>query len=264
MTVKKPTVIKTFITKNKYSRPGSKRSRTTKIAWHYTGAHDVSAKATVNYFKNLATTHTTYASSHYVCGLEGEIYYIVPESEIAYTTNSANYYSIGIECATTGSDDHYSDKEYVSMVKLGAYLADKYNLDPRTDFIRHYDVTKKICPRYFVNNSKKWKQFKLDCYNYMKGKLTEENIRNCTNGKGASILTETEEPEAFKQYIVRCTADVLNGRTGPGTNYDVETQLTKGTAVTIVSEKTVDGVKWGKTKSEYWICLKYTDFIRFL
>ena len=265
MTVKKPTVIKTFITKNKYSRPGSKRSRTTKIAFHYTGQHDVSAKNTVSYFSNVVANgykvngRYIYASSHYVMGLEGEIYYIVPEREIAYTTNNANYYSIGIECATTGSDDHYTDKEYVSMVKLGAYLADKYNLDPRTDFIRHYDVTKKICPRYFVNNSKKWKQFKLDCYNYMKGKLTEENIRNCTNGKGASILTETEEPEAFKQYIVRCTADVLNGRTGPGSEYSVACVITKGTAVTIV-DKSGD---WLKTKSGYWIHGAYVEFVRY-
>ena len=97
----------------------------------------------------------------------------------------------------------------------------------------------------------------------MKGKLTEKNIRNCTNSKGASVISETK-PATFKQYIVRCTVDVLNGRTGPGTNYDVITQLTKGIAVTIISEKTVDGVKWGKTKSEYWICLKYTDFIRYV
>ena len=269
MTVQKPTVIERFMKINKYGRPGTKRSKTTKIAWHFTGQHDVSAKNTVSYFSNVVANgykvngRYIYASSHYVMGLEGEIYYIVPEREIAYTTNDANYYSIGIECATTGSDDHYTDKEYVSMVKLGAYLADKYGLDPRTDFIRHYDVTKKVCPRYFVNHSDKWKQFKLDCYNYMKGKLTEKNIRNCTNGKSASVISETK-PAAFKQYIVRCTVEVLNGRTGPGINYDVITQLTKGTAVTIISEKTVDGVKWGKTKSEYWICLKYTDFIRYV
>ena len=260
MTVKKPTVIKTFITKNKYSRPGSKRSRTTKIAWHYTGAHDVSAKATVNYFKNLATTHTTYASSHYVCGLEGEIYYIVPESEIAYTTNSANYYSIGIECATTGSDDHYSDKEYVSMVKLGAYLADKYNLDPRTDFIRHYDVTKKICPRYFVNNSKKWKQFKLDCYNYMKGKLTEENIRNCTNGKGNSILsTTTTTTSKYKTGVYRVNTDDLNVRDKATADSTKKGVVHKGEAYTITK---VSG-NWGYLKSGLgWIHLGYCVFVK--
>ena len=267
MTVKKPTMIKSFITKNKYSRPGSKRSKTTKIAWHFTGQHDVSAKNTVSYFSNVVANgykvngRYIYASSHYVMGLEGEIYYIVPMEEIAYTTNSANYYSIGIECATTGSNDHYSDKEYVSMVKLGAWLAEYYGLDPRTDFIRHYDVTKKVCPRYFVNHSDKWKQFKTDCYNYMKGKLTEKNIRNCTNGKGTSVVTgATKEQTAFKQYIVRCTVESLNGRKGPSTNYDIETKLTKGTAVTIVDKSG----KWLKTKSGYWIHSAYVEFVKYV
>ena len=151
--VQMPNMIKQFMKINKYGRPGTKRSKTTKIAWHFTGQHDVSAKNTVRYFSNVVANgykvngRYIYASSHYVMGLEGEIYYIVPEREIAYTTNSANSYSIGIECATTGSDDHYTDKEDVSMVKLGVYLADKYGLDPRTDFIRQYDVTKKVCPR---------------------------------------------------------------------------------------------------------------------
>ena len=196
--VQMPNMIKQFMKINKYGRPGIKRSKTTKIAWHFTGQHDVSAKNTVSYFSNVVANgykvngRYIYASSHLVIGLNGETYHIVPFDEIAYTTNDANYYSIGVECATTGSDDHYTDEEYVSMVKTGAWLAQTRKLDPRKDFIRHYDVTGKICPRYFVNNVKAWKQFKLDCYNYMIGKLKEANIRNCTNGKGNSIIQDTD------------------------------------------------------------------------
>lgn len=211
--VQKPEMIEKFMKINKYGRPGTKRRRTTKIAWHFTGQHDVSAKNTVSYFSNVVANgyrvngRYIYASSHLVVGLQGELYYIVPFNEIAYTTNSANAYSIGVECATTGADDHYTDEEYKTMVKTGAWLAQTYKLDPRVDFIRHYDVTGKICPRYFVNNVKAWKQFKLDCYNYMIGKLKESNIRNCTNGKGNSII-ENEKVvdktiEDKKAYNVR-------------------------------------------------------------
>jgi len=28
--------------------------------------------------------------------------------------------------------------------------------------IRHYDITGKICPKYFVENEDAWKQFKSD------------------------------------------------------------------------------------------------------
>lgn len=182
MTVKKPDMIEKFIPKNKYSRPGTKRKKTTKIAWHYTGQAEVKAINTVKYFTNVVGSgykvngKNIYASSHFVVGLDGEIYYIVPVGEVAYTTNQANSYSIGVECATTGKDDHYTDAEYKAMVKLGAWLATEYNLDPREDFIRHYDVTGKICPRYFVNNKKAWEQFKLDCYNAMHTAQIKNNV----------------------------------------------------------------------------------------
>ena len=230
--VQMPNMIKQFMKINKYGRPGIKRSKTTKIAWHFTGQHDVSAKNTVSYFSNVVANgykvngRYIYASSHLVIGLNGETYHIVPFDEIAYTTNDANYYSIGVECATTGSDDHYTDEEYVSMVKTGAWLAQTYKRDPRKDFIRHYDVTRKVCPRYFVNNVKAWEQFKLDCYNYMIGKLKESNIRNCTNGKGNSIIEEEkvvdktiEDKKAYnvQAKVIGCTT--LNVRaTRPDSN----------------------------------------------
>lgn len=248
--VQKPEMIEKFMKINKYGRPGTKRRRTTKIAWHFTGQHDVSAKNTVSYFSNVVANgyrvngRYIYASSHLVMGLEGEIYHIIPFNEIAYTTNSANAYSVGVECATTGSDDHYTDKEYVSMIKTGAWLAKLYGLDPRKDFIRHYDVTGKICPRYFVNHKSQWEQFKLDCYNYMIGKLKESNIRNCTNGKGNSVIGEEkvvdktiENKKAYnvQARVINCTT--LNVRdTRPDKNGNlgkVKFVLKKGEIVTI-------------------------------
>lgn len=248
--VQKPEMIEKFMKINKYGRPGTKRRRTTKIAFHFTGQHDVSAKNTVSYFSNVVANgyrvngRYIYASSHLVIGLQGELYHIVPFNEIAYTTNSANAYSIGVECATTGADDHYTDEEYKTMVKTGAWLAQTYRLDPRNDFIRHYDVTGKICPRYFVNNVKAWKQFKLDCYNYMIGKLKESNIRNCTNGKGNSIIENEkvvdktiEDKKAYnvRAKVIGCTT--LNVRaTRPDSNGNlgkVKFVLKKDDVVTI-------------------------------
>ena len=248
--VQKPEMIEKFMKINKYGRPGTKRRRTTKIAWHFTGQHDVSAKNTVSYFSNVVANgyrvngRYIYASSHLVMGLEGEIYHIIPFNEIAYTTNSANAYSVGVECATTGSDDHYTDKEYVSMIKTGAWLAKLYGLDPRKDFIRHYDVTGKICPRYFVNHKSQWEQFKLDCYNYMIGKLKESNIRNCTNGKGNSVIGEEkvvdktiEDKKAYnvQARVINCTTlNVRNARPDKNGNLGkVKFALKKGEIVTI-------------------------------
>ena len=247
MTVKKPTMVnKTPARISKYIAGGI-RSRTTKIAWHYTGLHDVKGINTINnWFNsiNRGEQGNRYASAHFVMDLDGTIYEYVPMKRIAWTTNSANYYSIGIECATTGTNDHYSDKEYVSMVKLGAWLAQYYGLDPRKDFIRHTDVVGrayKICPKYFVDHEDKWKQFKLDCYNYMKGKLTEKNIRNCTNGKGNSIVssgTTTSQPSVKeaacnKVGYVNVPNSTLNVRKGPGTTYSKLGSLKDDTKVEI-------------------------------
>lgn len=244
MTVKKPTIVdKTPSFISKYIAGGT-RSKTTKIAWHYTGAHDVKGINTINnWFNsiNRGEQGNRYASAHFVMDLDGTIYKYVPMSRISWTTNSANYYSIGIECATTGSDDHYTDKEYVSMVKLGAWLAQYYGLDPRKDFIRHTDVVGKaykLCPKYFVDHEDKWKQFKLDCYNYMVGKLTEENIRNCTNGKGNSIVTgattqSVKETACNKIGYVNVPNSSLNVRKGPGTSYDKIGSLKDNTKVEI-------------------------------
>lgn len=249
--VQKPEMIERIMKINKYGRPGTKRNRTTKIAWHFTGQHDVPAKNTVSYFSNVVANgykvngRYIYASSHLVMGLDGEIYNIIPFNEIAYTTNDANSYSIGVECATTGSDDHYTDEEYVSMVKTGAWLAQLYKLDPRVNFIRHYDVTGKICPRYFVNHKSQWEQFKLDCYNYMIGKLKESNIRNCTNGKGNSVIEDEavvtnktiEDKKAYnvQAKVIGCTT--LNVRDSrPDTNGNlgkVKFTLKKDEVVTI-------------------------------
>lgn len=214
MTVIKPTIIDKTPKLTKYNN-GGKRSKTTKIAWHYTGIAGAKAINTINNWFNAITNgykqngKYLYASSHYLCDLDGTIYSYIPENYIAYTTNQANSYSIGIECATIGSDDHYPDVEYKSMIKLGAYLADKYNLDPRKDFIRHYDVTGKICPRYFVNNVKAWNQFKQDCYDelhkkedtlekkdkqlYLRVKANYLNVHNKPDFKSSSIISTVKK-----------------------------------------------------------------------
>ena len=261
MAVKKPTMVnKTPSYLSKYIAGGT-RAKTTKIAWHYTGASGVKGINTINnWFNsiNRGEQGKKYASSHFVCDLDGTIYTYVPMSRIAWTTNSANYYSIGIECATIGKDDHYTDEEYVSMVKLGAWLAQYYGLDPRKDFIRHYDVTKKICPRYFVNNSSKWKPFKLDCYNYLHGKLKEKNIRNCTNGKGNSIIDKPkkEQPTTSKYTtgVYKVDTDDLNVREKATADSKRVGVVHKGDAYTITK---VDG-NWGLLKSGLgWINLGY-------
>ena len=57
-------------------------------------------------------------------------------------------------------------------------------------------------------------------------------------------------------YTVKITTDVLNVRSGPGTEYKVTTKVKKGEVYTIVETSG----NWGKLKSGAgWICLDYTS-----
>ena len=78
----------------------------------------------------------------------------------------------------------------------------------------------------------------------MKGKLTEANIRNCTNGKGNSIVTgatsttttttaSAKETACNKIGYVNVPNSSLNVRKGPGTSYDKLGSLADGIKVEI-------------------------------
>ena len=47
------------------------------------------------------------------------------------------------------------------LTNLWCRLCDKFGLT-QDDVIRHYDVTGKICPKYFVEDEKAWELFKGD------------------------------------------------------------------------------------------------------
>lgn len=184
----KPTVIEKWQKKNKFGRPGTPLTAK-KIAIHYTGKADVEGLKTVSYFNNVVANgykvngKYIYASSHYVIDLDGTIYQLIPTNEICYATNSANSYAIAIEVTTTGSDNHYTDATYKSMVHLCAWLCQYKGLNCKTDIITHTDVvgkSYKLCPIYMVKNPDKMAQFKLDCWNLKAGKINVDDIINCT------------------------------------------------------------------------------------
>ena len=125
-----------------------------------------------NYFESLKTKKI-YASSHYIVGLEGEVIQCVPENEVAYHANQANSYSIGIECCHPDWNGEFNDKTYQSLIELCVDICKRYKLDPQIALIRHYDVTRKQCPLYYVQHQNAWQQLKYDVSVAFKGKDQE-------------------------------------------------------------------------------------------
>lgn len=146
---------------NEYSRPGTASDTITGIVIHYTANPGSTAKQNRDYFNGLQDGHDTSVSSHFVVGLEGEIVQCVPTWEIAYASNERNHDTVSIECCHPDETGKFTDETYESMVHLTAFLCAKYGLT-EADVIRHYDVTGKICPKYFVENEDAWETFKAD------------------------------------------------------------------------------------------------------
>ena len=144
---------------NPYSRPGVELSKINGIVVHYTANPGATAQENRDYFEGLKDNHKTKASSNFIVGLDGEVIQCVPTWEEAYASNDRNADTISIECCHPGEDGKFTDETYWSLVQLCAFLCRKYDLN-QDDIIRHYDVTGKICPKYFVENEDAWKAFR--------------------------------------------------------------------------------------------------------
>ena len=150
-----------LLTVNPYSRPGIPTDGVQGIVVHYLANPGSTAQNNRDYFESLKDLDSDKLSSNFVIGLEGEIIQCVPTSEIAYASNSRNSDTVSIECCHPDETGKFNDATYQSLVELVAFLCGKFNLTTE-DVIRHYDVTGKICPKYFVENEDAWEAFKED------------------------------------------------------------------------------------------------------
>lgn len=148
---------------NKYTRPGSKLQRVSGIIIHWTanlneGADDV---AHYRYFSGHAIASQTYASAHYFVDHDSALQ-IIPDGEMAYHVGARNYrtqrlgkypnaVTIGVETCV-----NYKGVKFTAALDRSAWLCamllKKHGLGI-DDLYRHYDVTGKDCPKYFVTDS---------------------------------------------------------------------------------------------------------------
>ena len=157
---------------NEYSRPGLELKRIKGVVVHYTANPGTDAIDNRNYFNNLpkinkGKKNKTYASSHFVIGLEGQIVQCIPLEEIAYASNERNKDTVSIECCHPDKSGKFNKATYRALKELVLYLCIKYDLKAE-DVIRHYDVTGKACPLYYVENEDKWTSFLAEIENELK------------------------------------------------------------------------------------------------
>jgi len=148
---------------NEWSRPGEALKKVNGVVLHYVGNPGTTAQANRNYFNSLADGELgTYASSHFIVGLEGEVLQCVPLDEIAYASNGRNADTVSIEVCHPDGAGEYSPVTRARVVELTAWLCRAFRLNAEEDVIRHYDVTGKRCPLYYVDHPEAWEALRKD------------------------------------------------------------------------------------------------------
>jgi len=151
-----------FLSINPWSRPGTPLKKIRGVVIHYVGNPGTTAEANRNYFESLAPgTDRVYASAHFIVGLEGEVIQCIPLTEISYASNSRNDDTVAIEVCHPDESGKFSPVTYDRTVELTAWLCHTFDLTAQ-DVIRHYDITGKDCPKYYVEHPEAWEQFRAD------------------------------------------------------------------------------------------------------
>lgn len=218
---------------------GSKRNTSLikYLVYHYTANDGDTDEANAKYFHN----NIVKASAHRFVD-DDSVTISVPDNYVAwhcggglqgskghtYYKKCTNTNSIGIEMCDTKRNGKYevTPKTRSNAIALGKELVKKYGIK-KENVIRHYDVTGKNCPAYFVKDEEAWIKFRNEIF-------------------------ESENKE-FKTYYIKVNTKSLNVREGAGTNYKVIKTIKKDEKWLIRDEKN----GWGKIRIG-WIKLSYT------
>jgi N-acetylmuramoyl-L-alanine amidase len=176
-----PNIDRRLLSVNPFSRPGKKLAAVKGVVIHWVANPGTSALQTRSYFEglknqSLSDPKAVFASAHFIAGLEGETVQCLPLDEMAYHVGAKLYTpeaisrfghypnncTIGIELCHPAWDGKFAPETWASAVKLAARLTLAFSLDPLKDIWRHFDVTRKDCPKYFVDHPENFERFKLD------------------------------------------------------------------------------------------------------
>lgn len=150
-----------YININEMNRTGESLKEVKGIILHSIGNLNSTLSICKNEIDNLSKQDNIYYSLHYIIDKNGDILNCIPETEISLSCRNIdeNYYNISIGCIPCDNKGKFSDDTINSLVSLLSSLINKYNLSKDCIF-RHYDITGKRCPSYYVDNCIKFEEIK--------------------------------------------------------------------------------------------------------
>lgn len=193
------------------------------------------------------------ASSNYGIGSDGRVALYVDEANRSWCTSSGanDNRAVTIEVANNGGSPDWpvSDKALAALIELCTDICKRNGIKQlvwRPDKNNPGNMT---VHRWFANKSCPG-NYLYERHGYIAAEVNKQ--------LGAAQPTP-KPPVQFKSYTVKVTADELNIRKGPGTNYSTNGSIKGRGVYTIVAESAgVGATKWGKLKSGAgWISLDY-------
>ena len=139
------------------SRRGTKLNAINDIVLHYVGNPGTTGQQNRDWYADRLSD----VSSHFVVGLQGEVIQCVPLDEKSSASNNRNGDTISIEVCHPDASGKFTDASYDSVVDLLAWLVLACDLEI-DNVIRHYEVTGKVCPKYYVENEDAWLKLRAD------------------------------------------------------------------------------------------------------
>lgn len=121
---------------------------------HYIGNPGTTARQNASYFAHV----NSQTSVHYIVD-DTEIIEIIPPDQKSYGTSDREHNERGIQIEMCHPDASGRIEEAVleKVVWLCRELMGRYGI---TEIIRHYDVTGKKCPLWYVNHPEEWEALK--------------------------------------------------------------------------------------------------------
>ncbi len=172
-------VTEAYLTPNQFSRPQIKLRGVYGLVLHYVGNAGTSALFNRNYFESRKHGKTGYGSAHFIVDLSGMALVCIPPNEVAYHCGEnkqqghlytqfaiskfgwwPNGCTLGIEMCHADVAGRLTDETLDTTCTLCACLCSQFNLSPNDDIVRHFDITGKLCPRFWVEHERDFAAFK--------------------------------------------------------------------------------------------------------
>lgn len=223
---------------NKTARPGTKIiPKGLVIHWTANAGKGANAVANRNYFNNP----TTEASAHYIVD-DRQIVRCLPENEMGYHVGAKSYKpeacqqlssypnncTIGIEMCVNA--DGQFQAMYQNTLELASDILKRHGWGIQ-NLWRHYDITGKNCPAFFVSDTyslpyfgrtaaEAWEKFTSDVHSLLTGyaQKSQDGVDNCDIQ--VTLAGNGHLREGVSCLPVRAVAEAIGGVVG----WDAETK----------------------------------------